>query len=92
MLTGKIPVSQMYSKYLLGIEPRSLMKQSKRVDHWTSGTVYECSKIAGSPQGSLPAANYVCCEARRRICSELETGTKDLCEIKQDYHIVGATA
>jgi hypothetical protein len=28
------------------------MTESKRVDHWTSGTVYECSEIAGSPQGS----------------------------------------
>ncbi len=26
------------------------MTGSKRVDHWTSGTVYECSEIAGSPQ------------------------------------------
>jgi hypothetical protein len=26
------------------------MKGSKRVDHWTSGTVYECSEIVGSPQ------------------------------------------
>ncbi len=22
------------------------------MDHWASGTVYECSEIAGSPQGS----------------------------------------
>jgi hypothetical protein len=36
----------------LGIEPRSLMTGSKWVDHWTSGTVCECSEIAGSPQGS----------------------------------------
>ena len=34
----------------LGIEPRSLMTESERIDHWTSGTVYECSEIAGSPQ------------------------------------------
>ncbi len=34
----------------LRIEPRSLMAGSKRVDHWTSGTVCECSEIAGSPQ------------------------------------------
>jgi hypothetical protein len=27
----------------------SLMTGSKRVDHWTSGTVYECSEIADSP-------------------------------------------
>ncbi len=30
----------------LGIEPGSLMTGSKRVDHWTSGTVCECSEIA----------------------------------------------
>jgi hypothetical protein len=28
------------------------MTGSKWVDHWTSGTVYECSEIAGSHQGS----------------------------------------
>ncbi len=27
------------------------MTGSKQVDHWTSRTVYECSEIAGSPQG-----------------------------------------
>jgi hypothetical protein len=32
------------------IELESLKRGSKRVDHWTSGTVYECSEIAGSPQ------------------------------------------
>jgi hypothetical protein len=26
------------------------MTGSKQVDYWTSGTVYECSEIAGSPQ------------------------------------------
>jgi hypothetical protein len=26
------------------------LKESQQVDHWTSGTVYECSEIAGSPQ------------------------------------------
>jgi hypothetical protein len=30
----------------LGIEPGSLMTGSKRVDHWTSGTVCEFSEIA----------------------------------------------
>jgi hypothetical protein len=29
------------------------MTESKQVDHWTSGTVYECSEIAGSPQGKF---------------------------------------
>jgi hypothetical protein len=32
------------------------MTGSKWVDHWTSGTVYECSEIAGSPQCTTPAA------------------------------------
>jgi hypothetical protein len=79
MLTGE-------SRYLvstpLGIEHRSLMTGSKRVDHWTSGTVYECSEIAGSPQAPPTAADYVSCEAGRRTCSERETGTEELCEIK----------
>jgi hypothetical protein len=68
------------------------MMGSKRVDHWTSGTVYECSEIAGSPQGFPPAADYVGCEAGRRTCSERETRTEELCEIKWDYHIVGLAA
>ncbi len=37
-------------KYPLGIEPGSLMMGSKQVDHWTSGTVYESSEIAGTTQ------------------------------------------
>jgi hypothetical protein len=37
------------------------------------------------------AADYVGC-AERRTCSEHETGTEELCEIKWDYHIVGTTA
>jgi hypothetical protein len=68
------------------------MTGSKRVDHWTSGTVYECTEIAGSPQGSPPAADYVGCEAGRRTCSMREARTGKLCEITWDYHIVGTTA
>jgi hypothetical protein len=75
-----------------GIEPGSLMTGSKWVDHWTSGSVYECSEIAGYSQGFPPAADYVGCEARRRTCNEHETGTKELYEIMWDYHIVGTTA
>ncbi len=88
-LTGK---SWFHIRTPLGIEPGSLMTGSKRVDHLTSRTVYECSEIAGSPQGSPLAADYVSCEARRRTCSQRETGTEELCEIKWDYHIVGTTA
>jgi hypothetical protein len=54
--------------------------------------VYESSEIAGSPQGSPPAADCVGYEARRRTCSEHETMTGKLCEIKWDYHIVGTMA
>jgi hypothetical protein len=83
MLTGE---SQFHINIPLGIEPGPLMKGSERVDFWTSETWYERSEIAGSPQGSLPAADYVGCEARRRTCSECEIGTEELCEIKWDYH------
>jgi hypothetical protein len=65
---------------------------SKRVTQWTSETVYKCSEIAGSPQGSPPAANYVSCEAGRRTCSDRETWTEELLEIKWNHHIVGTTA
>jgi hypothetical protein len=68
------------------------MTGSKWVDYWTSGTVCECSEIAGSPQGSPLAADHVDCEAGRRTCSERVTGTEELCEIKWDYHVVGTTA
>ncbi len=47
MLTGE---SQFHMNTPLGIEPGSLQTESKWVDHWTSGTVCECSEIAGSPQ------------------------------------------
>jgi hypothetical protein len=89
MLTGK---SQFHISTPLGIELGSLMMGSKRVDHLTSGTVCECSEIAGSPEGSPPIADHVGYEAGRRICSERETGTKELCEIKWDFHIVGMAA
>jgi hypothetical protein len=48
-LTGE---SRFYISTPLGIEPGSLMMGSKRVEHWTSGTVCECSEITGSPQCS----------------------------------------
>jgi hypothetical protein len=62
MQTGE---SRFHISTPLGILPRSLMTESKQVDHLTRGTVCECSEIAGSPQGSPPAADYVGCEARR---------------------------
>jgi hypothetical protein len=66
------------------------MTGSKGLTHWTSETVCEFSEIAGSAIGGYPpAANFVDCEARWRTCSERETGTEELCEIKWDYHIVG---
>ncbi len=34
----------------LGIEPGSLMTESKQVDHWTRETLFECSEIASSPK------------------------------------------
>jgi hypothetical protein len=52
------------------------MMGSIEVDHWTSGTVYECSEIAGSPQGSPPAADYVGCEAERGPAASVKPGQK----------------
>ncbi len=49
-----------------GFEPESLVTGSKQVFHWTSETWWEWSEIAGSPQGSPPAADSVGCEAGRR--------------------------
>ncbi len=89
MLTGE---SQFHISTPLGIEPGSLMTGSKGLTHWTSETVCQCCEIAGSPQGSPPAAEYVGSEAGRRTCSDHENGTEELCEIKWDYHIVRTTA
>ncbi len=69
-----------------------LWREANRVVHWTSETWWESCEIAGSPQGSPPAADSVGCEARRETCSECETGTGKLCEIKRDCHIVGTRA
>jgi hypothetical protein len=66
-----------------------LWREANRLVHWTSETWWEACEIAGSPQGSPPAADSVGCEARRETCSERETGTGKLCEIKWDCHIVG---
>jgi hypothetical protein len=68
------------------------MMESKWVSHWTSETMHECSEIAGSAQGSPPAADNVGREAGMRTCREFETGIEELCEIKRDYHIVGKAA
>jgi hypothetical protein len=68
------------------------MSGSKELTHWTIETVCNWSETAGSTQGSPQAANYVGCEAGRRICTERETETEELCEIKWDDHIVGTTA
>jgi hypothetical protein len=37
-------------------------------------------------------ADSVGCETGRGTCSERETGTEELCEIKWDYHIDGMRA
>jgi hypothetical protein len=52
------------------------MMGSKWVDHWTSGTVYECSEIAGSPQGSPPAADYVVVKPEGGPAMSMKPGQK----------------
>jgi hypothetical protein len=57
-LTGE---SRFHISTPLGIELYSLMTGSKRVDHWTSGTVCECSEIAGSQQSAeYPVLVFFC--------------------------------
>jgi hypothetical protein len=87
MLTGQ---SQFHISTPLGVQPGSLMTGSKRVDHWTSGTVYKCCETAGSPQGSPPTADYVCVKAEGGPAASVKPG--ELCEIQWDYHIVGTMA
>jgi hypothetical protein len=72
-------------------EPESLVAGSKQIVHWTSETWWELCEIAGSPQGSPPAADSVGCEARRETCSERETGTGKLCDqVDLSLHTVSA--
>jgi hypothetical protein len=67
------------------------VRGSKQVVHWISETWWEWSEIAGSPQGFLPAADSVCCEAGRETYSKHETGTEELCDqVDLGLHIVGA--
>jgi hypothetical protein len=67
-----------------------LTKQLGKIDLLSNSAFFPL--IAGSPQGSPLAADSVGCEAGRGTCSERETGTEELCEIKWDYHIVGTRA
>jgi hypothetical protein len=70
----------------LGIEHGSLIMGSKWVDHWTIGAVCGTVRLQAlhrSLPPPPPHSNRVCgCEAGRRICSECETCTEKLCEIK----------
>ncbi len=67
------------------------MTGSKRVDHWTTETVFMNAVRLQALHRAPPVADYVGCEARENL-SEGETGTEELGEIKWRYHIVGMTA
>jgi hypothetical protein len=75
-----------------GFEPVTLVAGSKQVsplDQWDMVRImWDCRLSTGLP----PAADCIGCEARRETCSERETGTGKLCEIKWDYHIVSTRA
>jgi hypothetical protein len=65
------------------------MTGSRRVVQSASETWWERSEIAGSPQGSLPTADSIGCEAGRETCSEHET--EELGDqVDLGLHIVGA--
>jgi hypothetical protein len=73
MLIGE---SRFHISTPLGIKPGSLMTGGKCVDPWTSGTVYECSEIAGSPHGSPPAADYVVVKLEGGPAASVKAGQK----------------
>ncbi len=57
-----------------GFEPGSLVTGSKQVVHWTSETWWERSEIAGSPQGSPPAADSVVVKPEGRPAESMKPG------------------
>jgi hypothetical protein len=61
--------SQFHTSTQLGIEPGSLMTGSKQVCLCTSGTVYECSDIAGSH--SQAQYLFLCCFYSTCFCTIL---------------------
>jgi hypothetical protein len=60
------------------------------VDHWTSGTVYECSEIAGSPEGPPPAAHYVVVKPEGGPAASMKPGQKSC--VRSSDHIVDTKA
>jgi hypothetical protein len=86
-LTGE---SRFHISTPLGIEPGSLLTRYKRVAHWTSETWYECSEIAGSPQGSSQQPTMSVVKPEGGSTARVKLGQKS-CEIKWDYHFVGMT-
>jgi hypothetical protein len=72
-LTGE---SWFHSSTPLGIEPGSLMTGSKWVDYWTIGTMYECSEIAGSPQGSPQQPNMSVVKSEGGPAASVKPGQK----------------
>ncbi len=85
-LTGK---SRFHISPPRGFEPVTLVAGSKQVsplDQWDIVRImWDCRLSTGLP----PSSRLRGCEARRETCSERETGTGKLCEIKWDCHIVG---
>ncbi len=59
-----------------GFEPTSLVMGSKWVVHWTGGTWWEWSEIAGSPQGSPPAADSVFVKLEGGPAASVKPGQK----------------
>jgi hypothetical protein len=60
----------------VGIEHGSLMMGNNQVDHLTSGTVYECSEIAGSPQGSPQQPTMLVVKLEGGLAESMKLGQK----------------
>ncbi len=76
----RIPVSHKSPPGDLNLWP--LWREANRLVMW------DCRLSTGLP----PSSRLCGCETRRETCSERNTGTGKLCEIKWDCHIVGTRA
>ncbi len=84
----RMPVSHKYPPGDWTHVPHDRKQSVHPLDQWDFVWMqWDCRLSTGLP----PAADYVSREAGRKTCSTLETGTEELCEIMQDYNIVGTT-
>ncbi len=86
MLTGESRFHRSTPQWIWTWVPCDGKQTGSPLDQWDMVRMkWDCRLSTGLP----PQQPTPCCEAVRKTCSERETGTGKLCEIKWDYHIVG---